>query len=72
MTLTVAEKIRVILARRKLSMAQLAKLLGTTRQNFHHKMSRDNFTEQEIRQIAEALDCDFTTIFTLRDTGETL
>ena len=29
-----------------------------------------NFSEKELRKIAELLDCDFDATFTLRDTGK--
>jgi len=33
-------------------------------------MKRDNFTEADLRRIAEVLDCDYEAGFRLRDTGE--
>lgn len=68
--LTAAEKIRMICKRRKLSLSALAKKLGSTRQNLSNKLSRDNFTEKEISEIAAALDCEYEVVFTMKDTGE--
>lgn len=70
MPLTMGEKIKVILNRRKMTIAQLAEKTGQSRQNMSNKMSRDNFTEKELYEIAEALDCSFYATFTLNDTGE--
>ena len=53
MNLTMGEKIRVILKRRGMTVAQLAEKTGQTRQNLSNKMTRDNFPEKELRQIAE-------------------
>lgn len=68
--LTAAEKIRMICKRRKLSLSALAEKLGSTRQNLSNKLSRDNFTEKEISEIAAALDCEHEVVFTMKDTGE--
>jgi len=70
MSLTMGEKIRVILNRRNMTLAQLAEKTGQSRQNMSNKMSRDNFTEKDLKEIAEALDCTFNAVFTMKDTGE--
>ena len=58
MGLTMSEKIKVVLKRRGMTMGELAEKTGQTRQNLSNKMTRDNFPEKELRQIAEALDCE--------------
>ena len=70
MPLSMGEKIKVILGRRNMTLAQLADLTGQSRQNMSNKMSRDNFCEKEIRQIAEALNCSYSATLTMNDTGE--
>lgn len=70
MGLTTSEKIKVILKRRGMTMGELAEKTGQTRQNLSNKMSRDNFPEKEIREMAAALECDYETAFVMRDTGE--
>lgn len=70
MALTMGEKIKVILNRRNMTISQLAEKLGQSRQNMSNKMSRDNFTEKELLDIATALDCTFNAVFTMNDTGE--
>lgn len=70
--LTMGEKIKVMLGRRNMTVAQLAELTGQSRQNMSNKMSRDNFTENELRKIAEALDCTYHANFTMNDTGEVI
>lgn len=65
-----SEKIKIVLLKRKLTITNLAEQLNTTRSNLSGKLSRDNFNEKELQQIAEALDCDFEANFVLRDTGE--
>jgi transcriptional regulator with XRE-family HTH domain len=64
------EKIRVILKRRGMTVAQLADLTNQTRQNLSNKMTRDNFPEKELREIADALDCDLEITLVMRENGE--
>lgn len=70
MNLTMGEKIRVILKRRGMTVAQLAELTNQTRQNLSNKLTRDNFQEQDIKVIAEAMGCDYEAYLIMRDTGE--
>lgn len=70
MPLTMGEKIKVILNRRNMTLAQLAEKTNQSRQNLSNKMSRDNFTEKEIYAIAEALDCTYSASLIMNDTGE--
>lgn len=70
MPFTMGEKIKVILKRRNMTVAQLAERTGQSRQNISNKLSRDNFTEKELYTIANALDCSFEACFIMNDTGE--
>ncbi|MCL2301066.1 MAG: helix-turn-helix domain-containing protein [Firmicutes bacterium] len=70
MPLTLGEKIKIILNRRGLTMAHLAEQTGQSRQNMSNKMSRDNFSEKELYEIANALNCTFEAGFIMNDTGE--
>ncbi len=70
MPLSMSEKIKVVLGRRNMTLGDLAEKTGQTRQNLSNKMSRDNFTEKELRKIAEALGCSYHAGFVLNDTGE--
>lgn len=72
MPLTMGEKIKIMLSRRNMTLAQLADKTGQSRQNMSNKMSRDNFSEKELYNIAAALDCTFQIGFTMNDTGETI
>ena len=70
MGLTMSEKIKVVLKRRGMTMGELAEKTGQTRQNLSNKMTRDNFPEKELRQIAEALDCELESYLVMKDSGE--
>lgn len=61
------EKIRILAKRKKVTILELATLIGTTNQNLSNKLSRDNFSEQELHKIAEALGCKFEGFFILED-----
>ena len=63
-------KIRTLLLERRMTIKQLAEKINTNGSNLSNKLSRDNFSEKELREIAEALDCDFETAFVMRDTGK--
>lgn len=68
--MAMAEKVRILLVKRKITVTDLAKHLGMSQSNLSNKLSRDNFSEKELQEIAEALNCDLDIRFTLRDTGE--
>ena len=70
MPLTMGEKIKVVLNRRNMTLTQLAEKLGQSRQNVSNKMSRDNFTEKELIEIAEALGCTYKANFVIIESGE--
>jgi hypothetical protein len=66
-----AEKIRILLIKQgNISEAELARRLRQSTANFYHKMKRDNFSEKELREIAEALDSGLKIGFAMNKTGE--
>ncbi len=70
MNLKTSEKIKILLGRRNQTISELATILGTSRQNLTNKLTRDNFSENELKDIADALNCEFRSTFTMKDTGE--
>lgn len=69
--MSMSEKIRILLVKRgNISEAELARKINTTPQNLNSKMKRDNFTEKDLQEIANALDCSYKANFVLNDTGE--
>ncbi len=67
MSLSMGEKIRILLRRKKTTIANLAEKLGTSRQNLTNKLNRDNFTEKELHEIAKALECQFEGFFIISE-----
>lgn len=72
MNLSIGEKIKIIMNRKGINITQLAALTGQSRQNLTNKLARDNFQEQDARQIAEALGCSFEPVFIIHDTGDSI
>jgi transcriptional regulator with XRE-family HTH domain len=70
MPLSAGEKITVILKRRGMTLADLADKTNQSRPNLSNKISRDNFSEKELKEIASVLDCTFESVFKMNDTGE--
>lgn len=65
-----AEKIELVLVKRKMSKAALAVKLNSSSSNLYNKFKRDNFSEKELRDIAAILNCTLEANFVLNDTGE--
>jgi len=65
-----SEKIKIALIKRNMSLKELAEKIGGTPSNLSNKIKRDNFPENELHEIAKALDCTFNVSFTLNDTNE--
>lgn len=70
MSISMGEKIKIVLKRRNITITELAESIGTSRQNLTNKFKRDNFSEKEILQITQALNCSFEGNIVLNDTGE--
>ena len=69
--MAMTEKIRILLVKcGNISEAELARRLGISPQNLYNKMKRDNFTESDLRTIAEALGCKYKAGFEIDETGE--
>ena len=65
------ERIRILLVKRgNISEAELARRLGMSSTNLYNRLKRDNFTESDLKRIAEVLDCTFKAGFILNETGE--
>ena len=63
--LTFGEQVKIILGRKDMTIKQLAELIEEktgkkmSRQNLTQRLGRDNFQEQDMRMIAEMLECPF-------------
>ena len=64
------EKIRLLLRRKEMTVTDLANSIETTRQNLTNKLKRNNFSENELREIAKALNCSLILEFEDGESGE--
>lgn len=62
-----AEKIKILLVKKKMSTADLATKLDVTPQNLYNKFKRDNFSEKELVEIAKVLNVKYEGFFLLDD-----
>lgn len=67
--MTISEQIKVLCVRSDISVAELARRIGTTPQNLGGKMKRESFTIAELEGIAEAVNGSFERKFVL-ESGE--
>ena len=47
------ENIKIVMLKRKINIKELAARLGTTGNNMTNKFKRDNFSENELNEIAQ-------------------
>lgn len=65
--MTISEQIKVLCVRSDISVAELARRVGTTPQNFSGKMKRESFTIAELEDIAQAVNSSFERNFVLEN-----
>lgn len=64
------ENIKIAMLKRKINIKELADRLGTTGNNMTNKFKRDNFSEKELIEIANALNCTLDIAFIDNETGK--
>jgi transcriptional regulator with XRE-family HTH domain len=65
--MTTSELIKILCKQQNVSIAELARRIGQSRQNLNKKLQRDTLTLDEIKQISDAIDVKFEQSFTLPD-----
>ena len=65
--MTISEQIKVLRARSNISVAELARRMGTTPQNFNSRMKRESFTISDLEYLAETAGGSFERHFVLPD-----
>ncbi len=68
--MSATKKIKILLVEREMTLTDLSKRLNKSLSTMSEKMTRDNFSEKELRKIAEALNYDYDIVFTDKDTGK--
>lgn len=69
-SMSAAKKIKILLVERELTLTDLSKLLNRSLSTISAKMARDNFSEKDLKQIADLLNYDYEAVFTDRETGK--
>lgn len=67
--MTLREQIKVLSIRSGLTISEIARRTGRSPQNFYGRLKRENFSVEELQQIAEAAGCRYEQYFLL-DNGE--
>ena len=67
---TMAKKINILLLEAGLSKKELAERLGTVPSNISSKLKRDNFSEKELQEIAQACGAECEGSFILTNSGK--
>lgn len=65
--MSTAKKVKMLLVENELTITELAKLLGTTQPNISGKLKRDNFSENELKEIAKVCGAEIEINFKLKD-----
>jgi len=65
--MTISEQIKVLCVRTNISVAELARRMGTTPQNFNSKLKRESFTIADLEYLANTVNCSFERHFILPD-----
>lgn len=70
--MSAAKKIKMLLVEREMTLTELSKRLNRSLSTMSEKMTRNNFSEKELKKIAEVLNYDYDIIFTDKETGKTI
>lgn len=65
--MNISEQIKVLCTRKGISMAELARKIGQSPQNFNAKLKRNTVTEEEIQKICMELNVKYHHFFELND-----
>ena len=68
--MSAAKKIKMLLVEREMTLTDLSKLLNRSLSTMSGKMARDNFSEKDLKEIADTLNFDYEAVFTDRETGK--
>lgn len=73
--MSVSKQIKMMLVEKDWKVSDLAEAMSTdekkvSSQNIHNKLKRDNFTEADIQDFADALGAEVKIVFTMKDTNK--
>lgn len=67
---SISRKIKILLAYRNMTMADLAGQMHISRSSLSERMKRDRWSLPDLQEIADILDSDIHFAFVMRDTGK--
>lgn len=67
-----AVQIKTILIHKKITLTEIAERTNAHIATLSDKLRRDNLRESDIKEIANAMNCDYELIFIDRETGKKL
>lgn len=70
MTMTTSTLVKMAMAYKNVSVAELARRLGTTREALRQRLSRETLKPQDLEKIAEVLGAEFVMTFRFPDGKE--
>lgn len=70
MRMTIKEQIKLIAARKGMTMGDIADRTNQTRQNIALAFRRGTYSTDWIEKVAEAMGCDLEIVFIDKETGE--
>lgn len=65
--MTLAQKIKMALAYKNISEAELARRIGSSPSAFNQRMKTGKFSDEELKQIAKALNATYECYFKFED-----
>ena len=65
--MTIEQKIKMLLAYKGISQAELARKIDMTPSNLNQKIKRNTLTKEDLETIAHALDCQYRAEFVFDD-----
>jgi len=68
--LGMSEKIKILLIKKNMPLKELAEKINSSPTNLSNKIKRNNFSEKELQEIANALNCTYNANFIINETGE--
>lgn len=71
-SMSAAKKIRFLLIERNMTLTELSKQLNKSVSTMSDKLSRDNFSEKDLKKIADVLNYECDIVFTDKETGKTI
>lgn len=69
--MTIGEKIKVVLEYRQMTVQELSVKMGYNSPSaLYNRFKRDNFSESDLKEICNVLNCEYDVTIKMKDTGK--